>query len=52
MIIENGKIVELTEHELFNLYLARNMDDCMDFQEYRYRMENVGCMVTNDKEET
>ena len=45
MKIENGKIVELTEAELFSLYLARGMDDCMDFHEYRSRMEAVGCQV-------
>ena len=45
MKIDNGKIVELTEAELFSLYLARGMDDCMDFHEYRRRMEAVGCEV-------
>ena len=29
MIIENGKIIEVTENELFSLYLDRGMDDLM-----------------------
>ena len=45
MKIENGKIVEATENELFSLYLDRGMDDIMDFHEYRYRMEVAGCAV-------
>ena len=45
MKIEKGKIVELTEAELFSLYLDRGMDDCMDFHEYRRRMEAAGCAV-------
>ena len=45
MKIENGKIVEITEKELFRLYLLRNFDDLMDFREYRYRMERAGCVV-------
>ena len=45
MKIENGKIVEATEGELFGLYLDRGMDDCMDFYEYRHRMEAAGCVV-------
>jgi hypothetical protein len=45
MKVENKKIVEITENELFSLYLERNMDDLMDFHEYRYRMEKAGCVV-------
>jgi hypothetical protein len=45
MKVENGKIVEITENELFSLYLEREMDDLMDFHEYRYRMEAAGCVV-------
>lgn len=49
MKIENGKIVEATENELFSLYLDREMDNIMDFNEYRHRMENAGCVVGNYK---
>lgn len=48
MKIENGKIVEVTEMELFSLYLKRGMDDVMDFHEYRRRMEYAGCTVTEE----
>lgn len=45
MKVEDGKIVEATENELFGLYLERGMDDVMDFHEYRRRMEKAGCRV-------
>lgn len=45
MKVEDGKIVEATENELFSLYLERGMDDVMDFHEYRRRMEHAGCRV-------
>ena len=45
MKIENGKIIEATEEEVFSLYLDRCMDEVMDFSEYRYRMERAGCVV-------
>ena len=46
MKIENGKFVELTEVELFSLYLERGMDFVMDFYEYKRRMESTGCVIT------
>ena len=45
MKIENNKIVEITEDELFALYLRRGVDDIMDFNEYKMRMKNAGCVV-------
>ena len=45
MKVENGKIVEATEDELFGLYLDRGMDDVMDFHEYENRMQKAGCVV-------
>lgn len=45
MKIENGKIVSATEEELFTMYLSREMDDCMDFHEYKERMRECGCEV-------
>lgn len=45
MKVESGKIVEITENELFGLYLERGMDDFMDFHEYKHRMEKAGCVV-------
>lgn len=49
MKIENGKIIEVTESELFGLYLDRGMDDIMDFHEYRRRMEAAGCSVIQEE---
>ena len=45
MKIENGKIVEAAENELFDLYLKRGMDDIMDFNEYMRQMSKAGCVV-------
>ena len=43
MKVVNGRIVSATEEELFRLYIDRGMDDCMDFHEYKYRMQKAGC---------
>ena len=51
MVVENGKITEITESELFSLYLDRGMDDIMDFREYRHRMEKAGCVVKDGDEQ-
>lgn len=48
MKVENGKIIEITENELFSLYLKRGMDDIMDFNEYSRRMKNSGCIIKED----
>ena len=45
MKIENNKIVEITESELFELYLRRGVDEIMDFNEYKTRMKNAGRVV-------
>lgn len=42
----DGKIVSITEDELYTLYLSRGMDNCMDFHEYCWRMEDAGCKIT------
>lgn len=46
MKIVNNKIIEATEDELFDLYLKREMDEIMDFNEYVYRFKQAGCVVT------
>ena len=48
MKIENEKIIEATENELFDLYLKREMDDIMDFNEYKRQMNNAGCTITDN----
>ena len=50
MKVENGKIIEATESELFSLYLDREMDDIMDFNDYKYRMQSAGCVVKDADE--
>ena len=49
MKVVKGKIVEATENELFRLYLDREMDDVMDFHEYKARMQKAGCEVKDVK---
>ena len=48
MKIENNKIVEATEEELYTYWL-RAMSDLMPFDEYRWRMENIGVKIIEDK---
>ena len=48
MKIENNKIVEATETELFALYLNREMDQVMDFYEYKQIMIDSGCVVIDE----
>lgn len=48
MKVTDGKIVEITESELYSLYLKRNFDAMMDFREYRYRMEECGVVVKGE----
>ena len=45
MKIENGKIVQATEDELFGVYLARGFDEIMSFVEYKERCEAAGTKV-------
>lgn len=48
MKIEKGKIVAATEDELFSLYLKREMDTIMPFNEYKERMKTAGCRIKVD----
>lgn len=50
MKTEKGIIVEISEKELFSLYLDREMDDVMSFSEYQARMEHAGCVVVKEAE--
>ena len=49
MKVENGKIVEITENELFNLYLDRGIDDIYSFPQYVEMFKKAGCVIL-DKE--
>ena len=46
MKVVDGLIVEITELELFSLYLDRDMDDALDFLEYKNRFAAAGCVIT------
>ena len=48
MKVENGLIVEITENELFSLYLDREMEDAISFYDYKARMEAAGCVVIKE----
>ena len=45
MRVENDRIVEITEVELFKLYLQYSLDDIIDFHEYKQRMKKSGCVI-------
>lgn len=41
----DGKIVEISERELYSRWVERDYDMVMPFEEYRYRFEQAGCVV-------
>lgn len=45
MTVNNGRITEITDDELYALYLQRRMDELMDFNEYRRIMRQAGVLV-------
>lgn len=45
MKIENDKIIQATEDELYSYWLTRGWDDVFSFPEYMQRMKNAGCEV-------
>jgi len=50
MKVANGKIVEITEAELYHLWLKRGMDYIYSFPEYIDRFEAAGCVVVKEKQ--
>lgn len=48
MKVENGLIVEITENELFSLYLDKGYDNVMSFSEYKTLMELSGCAIIKE----
>ena len=48
MKVTNGKIVEITETELWGLWLEREMCDIYSFKAYKAMFEAVGCVVLDD----
>ena len=49
MKIENDKIVEATENELFDYYLDHNYDDVMTFSDFLWSMRKAGVRIIADK---
>ena len=47
MKIENGKIVEATENELFEYYLNRGYDDVMSFSDFLWSMRKAGVKIAD-----
>lgn len=47
MKVVNGKIVEITEAELFDLYLKREMDALYSFPYYMRLFERAGTIITD-----
>ena len=45
MKVENGKIVEATEEELFEYFLSREFDDIMDFNAFLEGCRKAGTKV-------
>lgn len=45
MKVSDGKIVEISEAELFDMWLERGMDDLMSFPDYVHSFRTAGCKV-------
>lgn len=48
MKVRNDKIVEITDKELFQLYLDREMDDIMSYDDYKQAFINSGCEIISE----
>lgn len=48
MKVSDGKIVEITETELFDLWLERGMDDLLSFPDYIRSFQSAGCKVLGE----
>ena len=49
MRVENGKIIQATETELFTFYLNKSFDDIIPFEEFKRRCIEQGTEVVEDK---
>ena len=48
MKLENNKIVEATEDELYKYWIKSSWCDFMDFNEYKRRCENNGTKIVEE----
>lgn len=49
MKVENNKIIEATEDELFDYYLKHDIDSCFAFQEYLIAMKRAGVKIADKR---
>lgn len=52
MKIENEKIIQATEDELYSYWLSRGWYDIYSFPEYMQRMKDAGCEVIAEMPQT
>ena len=48
MIKENGKIKEISENEVFCMFIDNEYYMAMDFYEFRSRLEKAGAKITKN----
>ena len=48
MIVEDGKIIEATERELYNRWLDDGWDNICTFPDYFRAMKNVGVKIVKE----
>jgi len=46
MVIENGKIIECSDSELFQNYLHGEWDMIMSYDDYKSKCINLGVIIT------
>lgn len=49
MKVENGKIIEATEDELYDFYLSRGWYDIMTFEECLRGCKNAGTVIIKEE---
>lgn len=45
MKVIDGKIVEITDEELFRVYLSREIDEIMSYRQFKDEFKELGCIV-------
>ena len=48
MKVSDGKIVEITERELYKRWVEWDFDMMMPFEEFRCRFEEIACVVKGE----
>lgn len=48
MKIENNKVIEVTESELFTIYLEKGYDDLFSFDDYKQHCKELGTKITDE----